>query len=92
MLTMLQTKPHPTPVENQIAANDEEAKKPSEPPMVSSADRIWVEIEMTPKSPAPKSVGKKTAETKTASTTSTKSNSSDGDLGDSQSEIRKARL
>jgi hypothetical protein len=77
-------------VENQVAANDEEAKKePSEPPMVGSADRIWVEIEMTPKAPTPKAAGRAAAETRTASS---KRSSSGSDLGESQSEIRKARL
>ena len=39
----------PAPAENQVAAKDEAPKKPSEPLMNGSADRIWVEIEMTPK-------------------------------------------
>jgi hypothetical protein len=79
------------PAENQVAAKDEEPKKPSEPPMVGSADRIWVEIEMMPKSRGQTTIGKETAQTKTARTGS-KPGSSDGLLGDQQSEIRMARL
>ncbi len=76
------------PTDDQVAAKDEEVKKqPSEPPMVGSADRIWVEIEMTPKPPAQKAGGKEAAQTRTASSTT-----SGTDVGDSQSEIRKAWL
>ena len=40
------------PAENEAAAQEEqEEKKPAEPAMVGSADRIWVKIEMTPKPP-----------------------------------------
>ena len=57
-------------------------KKPPEPLMVGSADRIWVEIEMTPKSPAPDDYSaKKCRRPKTASTTSSKPGSSDGRSG-----------
>jgi hypothetical protein len=84
----------PTPVENEVAANDEEAKKQSsEPAMVGSADRMWVEIEMTPKAPTPKAAGKTPEETRTVSTTTSKPTSSESGLGDDgQSEIRKAFL
>jgi hypothetical protein len=82
----------PVPAENQVAANAEEPKKPSEPLMTGSADRIWVEIEMTPKSPGQTAAHKETAQTKTSSTTASKPGSSDSLLGDQQSEIRKAWL
>ncbi len=76
------------PAENQVAAKVEAPKEPSEPLMNGSADRIWVEIEMTPK-PAATQLG--ISETAQAGTTS-KSSGPDGALGDKQSEIRKAWL
>ncbi len=82
----------PAPAENEVAANAEEPTKPSEPLMVGSADRIWVEIEMTPKSPGQTAARKETAQTMTSSTTGSKPGSSDSPLGDQQSEIRKAWL
>jgi hypothetical protein len=82
----------PVPAENQVAANAEEPKKSSEPLMTGSADRIWVEIEMMPKSPAQTADRKETAQTKTTSTIGSKPSSSDDLFGDQQSEIRKARL
>ena len=77
-----------TPAENQVTAKNEEPKKPSEPLMTGSADRIWVEIEMTPKPAAIQADGTETAQ---AATTS-KPSGRDGALGDKQSEIRKAWL
>ena len=83
----------PPVTDDQVAAKEEKVKKePSEPPIVGSADRIWVEIEMMPKTGAQKASGKDAAETRMASTTASKPGSSENDLGDSQSEIRKAWL
>ncbi len=76
------------PAENQVAAKDEEPKKPSEPLMTGSADRIWVEIEMTPKPAATQAGATETAQAETTS----KPSGPDGALGDKQSEIRKAWL
>ena len=77
---------------NKLAAKDEAPKKPDEPPMVGSAERMWVKIEMKPKAPAPAPTGNQTEQTKTASTSKSKTGSQDGDLGDKTSEIRKAWL
>ena len=60
--------------------------------MVGSAERMWVKIEMTPKSPEQTTADKENAQTKTASTKTSKPSSSDGDFGDKQSEIREAWL
>ena len=83
---------NPAPADGQLAAKDEPPKKPDEPPMVGSAERMWVKIEMKPKPPAPPATGNQAEQTKTASTSKSKAGSQDGDLGDKTSEIREAWL
>jgi hypothetical protein len=80
------------PADEQFAAKNEPPKKPDESPMVGSAERIWVKVEMKPKSLAPPATDNQTEPTKTASTTKSKTSSQDGDLGDKTSEIREAWL
>ena len=48
---------NPDPADGQLAAKDEPPKKPDEPPMVGSAERMWVKVEMKPKQPAPPTTG-----------------------------------
>ena len=76
----------------QIAAGEEAPKKPDEPLMVGSAERMWVKIEMKPKVPAPKTVRSSSDGAKIASTSKSKSTLTDGDFGDKTSNIREAWL
>ena len=77
-----------------VTAAADPPKKPDDPLMVGSAERIWVRIEMTPKPPEQPSGPKGTTGTKIASIAKSKvkSSSSDTGLDDKNSEIRKAWL
>ncbi len=78
--------------ENQVAARDQTAKSPPELPMVGSADRIWVKIEMIMMSPGQTPTSVENSQMKTSTTKTSKPNASNGDLDNTQSEIREAWL
>ena len=80
------------PGQDQIAANDQAAKKPAEPAIIGSAERMWVKIERKPKAAAEPAVNQETTSSKTASTVSAKASSTTGGLDDKTSEIREAWL
>ena len=80
------------PGQSQVAANDQAAQKPAEPPIVGSADRMWVKIEMKPKVVVDTSASQESSPTKTASTAPATTGSTASIMGEKTSEIREAWL
>ena len=78
----------PVASQEPIVAQDGAEKKPPEPPMVGSADRIWAKVEMVPKSDRESRSSNRTAGTKTTSATKTRTASTAPGMGETNSEIR----
>jgi hypothetical protein len=81
-----------TPAGDEAVASDVAPTRPGEPPMIGSAERIWVKVEMKPKPSSLVANGNRPEKTKNTSASKSKTSSQDSELGDKTSEIREAWL